>query len=259
MTSAVPEASSSAASPQPIPSMWAPTTYISSGRVEPIFVQYTSSRGPGALGCELSSRRFASGCASGESFTLVGAVTPRNRAPPAPGRISPLTITGLGAAPCCGRDRGGGGSYTYFSRSVAQPKLFSWPSIQSTAARLRSVPWRRSPNAARPLIVALYLSRSSRPTSTLTGSSVGIPWPSAGGQGTPIRPQSAAMNRFERMTCLSMLLEPMRATNLRPQTTSLYPVRKHQNAVTKLAQRLRVRKHAVVSLPSLCLNHRGTE
>jgi hypothetical protein len=33
MTSAVPEPSSLAASPQPMPSMWAPTMYISSGRV----------------------------------------------------------------------------------------------------------------------------------------------------------------------------------------------------------------------------------
>src|SRR5438309_4908730 len=45
-------------------------------------------------------------------------------------------------------------------------------------SRLRSVPWRRSPNAARPLIVALYLSRSRRPTSTLTGSSVAV-WANA--------------------------------------------------------------------------------
>src|SRR5207302_5945427 len=113
----------------------------------------------GALGCELSSRSFASACASGLSFTPVGAVTPRNRDPPAPGRISPLAITGPGAGPCCGRDRGGG-SYTYFSRSVAQPKLFSWPSIQSLAARLRSGPWRPSPDSARPLILALDLTRS---------------------------------------------------------------------------------------------------
>src|SRR5882757_9848461 len=38
------------------------------------------------------------------------------------------------------------------------------------AARLRSVPWRRSPNSVRPLIVDLYFSRSRRPTRVLIGS-----------------------------------------------------------------------------------------
>src|SRR5688500_18638462 len=36
------------------------------------------------------------------------------------------------------------------------------------AARLRAVPWRRSPNCVNPLIVALYFSRSSRATSIRT-------------------------------------------------------------------------------------------
>jgi hypothetical protein len=39
ITSAVPDPSSFAASPQPIPSMCAPTIYISSGCVVPTFVQ----------------------------------------------------------------------------------------------------------------------------------------------------------------------------------------------------------------------------
>ena len=39
ITSAVPEPSSLAASPNPMPSMWPPTMYISSGRVVPILVQ----------------------------------------------------------------------------------------------------------------------------------------------------------------------------------------------------------------------------
>src|SRR5438876_11163716 len=86
-----------------------PILYISSGRVAPIFVQYTSSRGPGALGCELNSRSFTSGCASGLSFTPVGTVMPRCRAPPEPARISPLA-TGLGTRPC-GRDCGVGALY----------------------------------------------------------------------------------------------------------------------------------------------------
>ena len=39
ITSAVPEPSSLAASPKPMPSMWADTMYISSGLVAPTFVQ----------------------------------------------------------------------------------------------------------------------------------------------------------------------------------------------------------------------------
>src|SRR5262249_21228179 len=39
-----------------------------------------------------------------------------------------------------------------------------------TAARLRSVPCRRSPNWVSPLIVALYFSSSRRPTSVVIGS-----------------------------------------------------------------------------------------
>jgi hypothetical protein len=39
ITIAVPDPSSLAASPQPMPSMCPPTMYISSGLVEPIFVQ----------------------------------------------------------------------------------------------------------------------------------------------------------------------------------------------------------------------------
>ena len=51
ITSAVPEPSSFAASPQPWPSMWPPTMYISSGCVVPTFVQYTSWRWPSVAGC----------------------------------------------------------------------------------------------------------------------------------------------------------------------------------------------------------------
>ena len=36
--------------------------YISSGCVVPTFVQYTSWRWPGVVGCVLSARSFASGC-----------------------------------------------------------------------------------------------------------------------------------------------------------------------------------------------------
>ena len=72
MTSAVPEPSSFAASPQPCPSIWPPTMYISSGCVVPTLVQYTSSRGPGALGCMLSARSFSSGWRMGSVFTPVG-------------------------------------------------------------------------------------------------------------------------------------------------------------------------------------------
>ena len=39
ITSAVPDPSSFAASPQPMPSMWPPTMYISSGWVVPTLVQ----------------------------------------------------------------------------------------------------------------------------------------------------------------------------------------------------------------------------
>ena len=77
MTNAVPEPSSLAASPQPCPSMWAPTMYISSGWVAPIFVQYTSSRAPPGVGWELRARNFSSGCNMGSSLTPVWARTPR--------------------------------------------------------------------------------------------------------------------------------------------------------------------------------------
>ena len=61
MTSAVPEPSSFAASPQPIPSMCPPTMYISFGCVAPIFVQYTSCRCPGVVASASSARSVASG------------------------------------------------------------------------------------------------------------------------------------------------------------------------------------------------------
>src|ERR1700742_645591 len=54
--------------------------------------------------------------------------------------------------------------------TLAHSWRFSCASIQSTAARFRSVPWRRSPNFVRPLMVALYFSRSSRPTMAWIGS-----------------------------------------------------------------------------------------
>src|SRR5437867_3291393 len=69
MTRAVPDASSFAASPQPIPSICPPTMYISPGCVVPIFVQYTSSRRPGCDGSAFSSRSRGSGCLFGSLFT----------------------------------------------------------------------------------------------------------------------------------------------------------------------------------------------
>ena len=74
ITSAVPEPSSFAAEPNPWPSMCAPTMYISCGRVVPIFVQYTSSRGPGVSHCALMRRSAVSGWRSGFVFTPVRAV-----------------------------------------------------------------------------------------------------------------------------------------------------------------------------------------
>ena len=82
ITSAVPEPSSFAASPQPWPSMCAPTMYISSGCVVPTFVQNTSWRLPGDVGSASSARMRASGCASESVFTPVRARTPRRRPPP---------------------------------------------------------------------------------------------------------------------------------------------------------------------------------
>jgi hypothetical protein len=112
ITSAVPDPSSFAASPQPWPSMWPPTMYISSGCVVPTLVQKTISRGPGVVGCMLSARNFSSGCFIGSVFTPVGILSPRGRPPPT-------------ARPVLGRPRppaaAGGGSYTYVMRSVGQP------------------------------------------------------------------------------------------------------------------------------------------
>ncbi len=82
ITSAVPEPSSLAASPNPMPSMWPPTMYISSGRVVPTLVQKTSSRRPGVLGCELSSRSFGSVWASGSLLTPVRPRLPKMVLPP---------------------------------------------------------------------------------------------------------------------------------------------------------------------------------
>ena len=84
ITSAVPDPSSLAASPQPMPSMCAPRMYICSGCLDPIFVQYTSSRGPSVEGCVLSSRSFTSGCFIGSLFTVSGKTLPRRRDPPGP-------------------------------------------------------------------------------------------------------------------------------------------------------------------------------
>ena len=140
ITSAVPEPSSSAASPKPRPSMWAPTMYISSGCVVPTLVQYTSSRGPGTGGGALSARSVGSDCACGSVLGPAGLVMPRSREPPAPARSSPLAIaaTGAGAAFCGTGSRDG--VYSYWRRPVVQPLRRSCASIQSTAARLRSVP-----------------------------------------------------------------------------------------------------------------------
>ena len=82
ITSAVPEPSSFAASPQPWPSMWAPTMYISSACEVPALVQYTISRGPGVAACMFNSRNVTSGCIIGSVFTPVRARIPRKRPPP---------------------------------------------------------------------------------------------------------------------------------------------------------------------------------
>jgi hypothetical protein len=89
ITIAVPEPSSLAASPQPMPSMWAPMMYISPGVFEPTLVQKTSSRGPSVAGCELRARSFSSGCAAGSLFTPVRAAVPKIVLPPCPGRLLP--------------------------------------------------------------------------------------------------------------------------------------------------------------------------
>ena len=84
ITIAEPEPSSFAASPQPWPSMCPPTMYISSGRVVPTFVQYTSSRGPGVVGSAFSARSRGSGWASESVLTPVRPRFPRRRLPPGP-------------------------------------------------------------------------------------------------------------------------------------------------------------------------------
>ena len=74
----------------------------------------------------------------------------------------------------------------------AQPKLFSCDSIQSTAARLRSVPCWRSPNCVRPLIVALYFSKSNRSTIRFIESGGSSAWVFAGVWATALSGLSAA-------------------------------------------------------------------
>ena len=83
MTIAVPEPSSFAASPQPWPSMWPPTMYISSGRVVPTFVQKTSSRilFTVSVGSAFSARRRASGWRSESLFTPVRRTNAAQAAP----------------------------------------------------------------------------------------------------------------------------------------------------------------------------------
>ena len=71
MTTAVPDPSSFAASPNPCPSMCAPMMYISSGRVVPTFVQNTSERSPFTGSSLFSARNASSGCASGSRTTPV--------------------------------------------------------------------------------------------------------------------------------------------------------------------------------------------
>src|SRR5262245_41477965 len=115
ITSAVPDPSSFAASPQPWPSMCALTMYISLGRDVPTFVQYTSSRGPGVVGSSLSFRRASFGCFKGSVLTLVRLRTPRGRPPPS------IRGTALGSGAGRGAVDGGGGLNVYFRRSVGQP------------------------------------------------------------------------------------------------------------------------------------------
>jgi len=108
ITSAVPEPSSFAASPQPMPSMCAATMYISPGRDVPTFVQYSSSRGPSVDGSRFSSRSVSSGCRFGSLFTPARRVTPRRRDPPTDVRISPGAMT-VGGGGFCPRPRPDGG------------------------------------------------------------------------------------------------------------------------------------------------------
>src|SRR3981081_4884027 len=109
MTNAVPDASSPAASPKPRPSMWAPTMYISSGRVVPTFVQYSSSRGPGVGGRALRARSVGSDCAPGSLLGVAGRVIPRSREPPGPRRLCPLAIVARGGVSALGGGRRGRG------------------------------------------------------------------------------------------------------------------------------------------------------
>ena len=91
ITSAVPDPSSLAASPQPMPSMWPPTRYISSGW----WCRLSCSRRPGAGPAPpasvrvFNSRSFGSGCASALLFTGRRARLPRIRLPPALARDPP--------------------------------------------------------------------------------------------------------------------------------------------------------------------------
>ena len=97
ITSAVPEPLSLAASPKPMPSIWAATMYISPGWVVPILVHQTSWRSPGTAGGVSRARMRASGCFMGSSLTPAGLMTPRWRAPPTPN--SGVAAFGLMAGP----------------------------------------------------------------------------------------------------------------------------------------------------------------
>ena len=122
ITSAVPEPSSFAASPQPWPSMCAPTMYISSGCVVPTFVQNTSSRGPvvGRLAVERAQLRVGLLHRIGVD---AGAARGCRASRPPPGARSPaLAIAGSAAAAAARlRASGGGVVYVYLMRSVGQP------------------------------------------------------------------------------------------------------------------------------------------
>ena len=101
--------------------MWAPTTYISFGTFDPTLVQYTSSRGPGVVGSVLSARSLSSGWRIESVLTPVRVRVPRGRPPPTAAGIVGVAVAADGATAVGAGVAVGGGSNTYFNRSVAQP------------------------------------------------------------------------------------------------------------------------------------------
>ena len=101
ITSAVPEPSSLAASPQPCPSMWALTMYISFGSVRADLRAVTPPRGHRASPAPRSARAAPSfGCFIGSVLTPVGVRMPRGRPPPT-ARVTASDRRSGGAAGAC--------------------------------------------------------------------------------------------------------------------------------------------------------------